>query len=1330
MNTSNSAEWNERCSASGSLPRDTESMFHLLFERTADAVWLFDPGTATVVDCNKAAAALMRCEGRTDLIGKRAIELSAPVQPDGTPTVESVARRIAETLKSGNSRFEWTARRFDGTELPLEVNATAIERDGKPVFVLVSRDITERKDAEAALLMSETRFRSLFERSADAMALFDPDTGRFIETNEAFARRIGAPSREVLRNAAPPEIWPERQPDGRLSVEKAGKMAKLALNQGSHRFEWLSRRFDGTELPLDIVMTAIPFGKRTMLFVVSRDISEHKRAEETLARLNRTLRTLYECNRALVRATEEYELLRSVCRILVEVGGLRMAWVGYREFNPDKTVRPVAEAGYEHGYLERVKITWANTERGRGPVGTAIRTGATSWNNDILTDPNMAPWRAEALKRGYASCMALPLMSHGEAFGALALYAEDSDAFTQSTIEQYTDLANNLAYGVVAVRTREEHKRAEEALQASEQRLQAIVDNTTAVIFVKDLELRYILVNREYERRHQVQREQIRGKTDFDIFPHDVAETLRANDRRVIEASTPIQFEETVPMTQGERIYVVVKFLLRDSSAEPYAVCGIATDITELKRAEELQARRARQAALRADIHAAFSSGTESALQQMLQSSAEAIVHHLDAAEARIWTLNDRQKMLDLQASAGLDARLDGEYAHVPVGQSDIGLIAQERRSYLTNDVLNDGRISRPDWAKEERLVSFTGHPLLVEGRLVGVLAMFAQKFLDQDTLEALEAVADTIAEGIERKRAEGEIRQLNASLEKRVAERTIELVRSNDQLKRAEEQLRKRGEQVQIHRDVLLELARSDKSDFEKALQKICSLSATTLEVARVSYWSLQDNSSAIVCEVLYLRKAESCDEQFKGTRLGFSDCPAYFEALATTRPIIAHRVLTDSATSCLAENYLKPLGISSMLDAPVWVSGELVGVLCHEHTGPARDWSAEEIDFVSGLAATVSLALEESSRAHSEHLLRESEERFSKAFRATPVSITILRLSDKKFVEANDAFVRWFGLDRAGILGHDSRELDLWVNLNERAKFLADLERNGSLRDVECQLRSRRGTVHTIVQSADIIEINREPHLLVIGLDITERKQAEAELLRTLAREKELGQLRSNFVSMVSHEFRTPLGIIQSSAEILDDYLDQLGPTERSDHLQSIRKNTRRMAGLMEEVLLIGSLDAGKMEFKPAPLDLRTFVRRLLAEVLSATNGRCPIDLLLGEMPAEIQADERLLQHIFTNLLTNGVKYSDAGRAVQLEIGRDGAEIVCAIRDQGIGIPEADREWLFNAFHRGHNVGDRPGTGLGLVIVKRCVDLHGGKITMESKSGEGTTVTVRLAI
>ncbi|HSZ80523.1 MAG TPA: PAS domain S-box protein [Chthoniobacterales bacterium] len=1200
---------------------------------------------------------------------------------------------------------------------------------------------------------------------------------------------------------------------------------------------------------------------------------------------------------------------------------------------------------------------------------------------------------------------------------------------------------------------RGERQRAEEALRISEQRLQDILDNTTAVVFVKDLELRYILVNREYERRHQVQREQIRGKNDFDIHPQDVAEKVRANDRHVIEAGAPVQFEESVPMAEGERQYVVVKFLLRDRSAKPYAVCGIATDITELKRSEELQARRARQAALRADIHGAFCRGAESTLQTMLQRSAEAIVRHLDGVSARLWTLNDQQNTLELQASAGPETPVNGEHllvneitpdqARGPVDNLRMGPITPEDNPHLTNGLLNDDGIDQPKSEDPQG----AGYPLLVEGRLVGLLELLAHESLGQDTLEALEVVADGVAQGIERKRgeeklarlnrtlqtlyqcnqalvraneeyellqsvcrilvevgglrmawvgyrefnqdktvrpvaqagyeagylarinitwgdtdngrgptgtairtattcwtndnqtdpqlapwraedlshgyassislpltsngqafgalslhaeepyaftesaieqytdlasnlaygvmalrtreerkrAESEVRQLNASLEKRVVDRTIELVRSNEQLKQAEEQLRKHGEQVQIHRDVLLELARSDKSDLEKALRKICSISAATLEVARVSYWSLQDNNSTISCEVLYLRSLESCDQEFKGARLGFSDCPAYFEALATKRPIVADRVLMNPATSCL-ENYLRSFGISSMLDAPIWVRGEVVGVLCHEHVGPPRDWSAEEIDFVAALASMVSLALEESSRAHSERLLRESEEkfralfegtsqavvlhdengifdanpswlqllgysklqdvigkrpaevsapiqpggeraemlekkyiahalsngsarfewvvlhrdgteipievfltpiqlggrqliqavciditvrkqaeeelrqsetrlreseaRFSTAFRASPVLVTITRLSDATFIEANDAFVRWIGLSHESIVGHDTRELGIWVDLNERAKFLSDLQRLGSLNDVECQLRSHRGSIHSILLTADLIEINREPHMLVSGLDITQRKQAEAELLRTLAREKELGQLRSKFVSMVSHEFRTPLAIIQSSAEILDDYLDQLENAERKDHLESIRKNTRRMAALMEETLLIGSFDAGKMEFKPAPLELPSFVRRLVDEVHSATNRRCPVELFHAEMPAMAQADGRLLRHIFTNLLTNAVKYSDSGRTVHFEIVGDRSEIVCIIRDRGIGIPEPDREWLFNAFHRGQNVGDRPGTGLGLIIVKRCVDLHGGTIKVDSKLGEGTVVTVRLPI
>jgi PAS domain S-box-containing protein len=465
--------------------------------------------------------------------------------------------------------------------------------------------------------------------------------------------------------------------------------------------------------------------------------------------------------------------------------------------------------------------------------------------------------------------------------------------------------------------------------------------------------------------------------------------------------------------------------------------------------------------------------------------------------------------------------------------------------------------------------------------------------------------------------------------------------------------------------------------------LKKICACAAAALATARVSYWSLVDNHSAIICELLHLRDQPEAPDTTRGARLGLGDCPAYFEALATRRPIVANRALSHPATRGLADKYLQPLAISSMLDAPVWVRGEVVGVLCHEHIGPARDWSAEEIDFVSALAAMVSLALEESDRARSERRLRESEEkfralfeatsqgvllhdeekfmeinpagvrimgfesadeiigkhpgetsapiqpngeradtlarkyiqecmtrgsarfdwvtrsprgvevpievvltritlgdrqliqavfnditerkraetalreseqrlreseaRFSTAFHASPVLITISTLNDARFIEANDAFMQWIGLSREKIVGRTSQDLDLWLDQNERLNFLADLQQTRSVRNVECRLRSQRNTFHTMLLCADIIEINREPHMLVFGLDVTERKQAEAEMLKALEREKELGQFKSNFVSMVSHEFRTPLGIIQSSAEILSDYFEQLAAGER---------------------------------------------------------------------------------------------------------------------------------------------------------------------------------------
>ena len=787
-------------------------MFQFLFEHSADAIWLIDQETATVVHCNESTVALMRCGSRADLVGKQLEELLPPEQRGASAS--PAAQSITERLRNGNGKFDWTFRQLDGTGVSFEANTETIERDGQMVIVLVSRLVSRPKDAEGELVEREARFRSFFERNADAMSLFDPKTLRYIEANEAVVRLIGAPSREALRNASPVDRWPERQPDGRLSVEKVQELINLALTQGSHRFEWLTRRYDGRELSLDVVMTAVPVGERVLLSTVYRDISTHKLAES--------------------------------------------------------------------------------------------------------------------------------------------------------------------------------------------------------------------------------------------------------------------------------------------------------------------------------------------------------------------------------------------------------------------------------------------------------------------------------------------EIRRLNAELEKRVSDRMADLVCSNEQLKQAEAELRK-GQA----------LLRESEARFSTAFRA----SPALMTISRLSDEKyIEVNDAFLRWHGVSRDDVLGHDTKELGTWLNLEDRAKFWENLKRNGSV--------RELECQGRSHRGTVGT-------LLLSADIIEINREPHV------------IATGLDITERKQTEAELR-ESEARLRESEARFSTAFRASPALISLLRLSDGKFVEVNDAFARWLGLDRDSIIGRDTKQLNVWLNCDDRAKFLMDLRRDGSVREFECQFRSSRGTLHPIVLSAEIIEINREPHILGFGIDVTERKLAEAELLRTLAKEKEkeLGRLRSHFVSMLSHEFRTPLGIIQSSAEILEDYLEGLQPAERKDHLQSIRKNTRRMAELMEEALLLGSLDGGKMEFRPAPVEVRTFVQNLVEEVLAATNRRCAVELSLAEMPQEIQADARLLQHIFTNLLTNAIKYSEVGRVVSLQIGCSEAEIVCVIRDQGIGIPEADREWLFNAFHRGQNVDGRPGTGLGLVIVKRCVDLYGGRIEIESKPGEGTAVTVKLPV
>jgi signal transduction histidine kinase len=237
------------------------------------------------------------------------------------------------------------------------------------------------------------------------------------------------------------------------------------------------------------------------------------------------------------------------------------------------------------------------------------------------------------------------------------------------------------------------------------------------------------------------------------------------------------------------------------------------------------------------------------------------------------------------------------------------------------------------------------------------------------------------------------------------------------------------------------------------------------------------------------------------------------------------------------------------------------------------------------------------------------------------------------------------------------------------------------------------------------------------------TQVRERTAELLRA----QELNQLKAEFVSMFSHDFRNPLTTILASAGLLQDCDRQLSEEKKLALFQQIRSASRDMARLLDEVLLVGRADAGRLQCHAIALDLEAFCRQLIEELqLSAEQNGIALEFICQDKVSKSLWDEGLLRHILVNLLGNAIKYSPLGGKVCFELIAREQAVIFRVQDWGIGIPAEDQKRLFEPFHRANNVGIIPGNGLGLAIVQRCVEAHGGRISVQSEVGLGTAFTV----
>jgi PAS domain S-box-containing protein len=417
-------------------------------------------------------------------------------------------------------------------------------------------------------------YRVLVESMNEGALTLSPD-GTIIYSNKKFSELMATPLERVLGGSILRFVAPQ-------NLEKLAAMVEDRFEDDS-KGEFTLITGQGGSVPVHISGHTLEIADVESVCAVVTDLTDRKRAEESLRRVNRALKTLSEFNQMLVRLDTEAALLNETCRLIVEIGGYRMAWIGFARHDKAKTVEPVALAGHEEGYLKAVKITWSNEETVGCPTGTAIRTGIVTINKNGSNNPNYGPWRSEAVQRGYAAAIAIPLVEQNGVFGALSVYAEDPDAFDDDEVKLLTQLADDLSFGIRALKMRAEKEKADAALRASEERFKAVIEGARDYIYIKDRSLRYTHVNPAVEKLLDLPSSKIIGRTFQDVFGNDGADEVKDLEIRVLEGES-IE-DEHARIVHGVSItFLNSRIPLRDADGNVIGIFVISRDITGRKQ--------------------------------------------------------------------------------------------------------------------------------------------------------------------------------------------------------------------------------------------------------------------------------------------------------------------------------------------------------------------------------------------------------------------------------------------------------------------------------------------------------------------------------------------------------------------------------------------------------------------------------------------------------------------------------------------------------------------------------------------------------------------------
>jgi PAS domain S-box-containing protein len=437
--------------------KENERKLWSVLDATLESIYMFDRN-GIICMLNSTGVERLNKRSENEIIGHHYSEFM-------TPEIASARQEKLDQVFTRGIPLEFEDERdfriFHHNYFP-------VFKDNLVVFVVTySTDITDRKRAESKLIESEDRFRTIAESLTVMISIVRICDSAITFANEPFERTFGYGKDETQGNKYQDSFYNTNDFKNAVDILKDGGVID--------NLEVMVKKADGTLFWIMLSVRKIKFLNEPSYLAVSIDITESKSTQLELLRLNRVLNAHSKSSQAMMHSTNEFDYINEICRIIIEDCGHSMVWVGYAQNDESKSVVPVAFHGLEDEYIDKLNISWADNERGRGPTGTAIRTGKVTMCKNMLTDPAFKPWREAAIQNGYASSLVFPLFSEGKAFGAISIYSKEPDPFLESEIKLLSDLVDDLAYGISFLRLEESERAATNAIKENEIKLKELV---------------------------------------------------------------------------------------------------------------------------------------------------------------------------------------------------------------------------------------------------------------------------------------------------------------------------------------------------------------------------------------------------------------------------------------------------------------------------------------------------------------------------------------------------------------------------------------------------------------------------------------------------------------------------------------------------------------------------------------------------------------------------------------------------------------------------------------------------------------------------------------